>query len=116
MTRSGEVRECTASNILIVNADVLQYPPRTQAVLRRAIQGLLLECAMGIGLKLCEVAFDVGVLYGADEVFMSGTSLEVLAITSIDGRPVADGKVGRVTRRLHHEFMRRAGSLAAIAQ
>jgi len=44
---------------------------------------------------------------GADEVFLTGTGIEVLGVTSIDGRTVGDGKVGPVTRRLFEAFMER---------
>ena len=42
---------------------------------------------------------------------MSGTTVEVLAITSIDDQPVGDGVVGPVTRRLHEEFQARLRGL-----
>ena len=103
----GEVRECTASNIFVAKAERLRIPPRTEAVLHGVTQGFLIECATAIGLSVEESAFNVETLYTADEVFMSGTTVEALGITSIDDRPVADGKVGPITRRLYEEFTKR---------
>ena len=113
VTDAGEVRECTASNIFIVIGGVLQYPPRTEAVLHGVTQGFLLECATGLDVEVREKAFDVDTLRGANEVFLSGTTVEVLAITSIDGQAVGDGKVGPVTQRLHREFSRRVEAIIA---
>ncbi|MCH7592333.1 MAG: aminotransferase class IV [Planctomycetes bacterium] len=116
VTEAGEVRECTASNIFIVNGNVLRFPLRNEAVLHGVTQSLLLNCAAAIDLETREEAFDVTALRSADEVFMSGTSLEVLGVTSIDGNAVADGKVGAVTKRLHAEFLRRIHEPSATAR
>ena len=116
VTEAGEVRECTASNIFIVNGNVLRFPPRNEAVLHGITQSFLLDCAAAINLETREEAFDMTALRNADEVFMSGTSLEVMGITSIDGKAVADGKVGAVTKRLHAEFLRRVREPSATAR
>ena len=116
VTEAGEVRECTTSNIFIVNGNVLRFPPRNEAVLHGVTQIFLLDCAAAINLETREEVFDVTALRSADEVFMSGTSLEVMGITSIDGKAVADGKVGPVTRRLHAEFLRRVREPSATVR
>ena len=116
ITDSGEVRECTASNIFIVTGNALRFPPRNEAVLHGVTQNFLLDCATAISLEICEEAFDVTALRSADEVFMSGTSLEVMGITSIDGKPVGDGQVGAVTKRLHAEFLRRVREPSATVR
>ncbi len=105
---SGEVRECTSANVFIVNADVVRFPPRTESVLHGVTQGFLTECAGAVGLAFREEAFDVEALRRADEVFMSGTAVEVLAITRIDHQPVGDGLVGPHVKRLFEEFKRRS--------
>lgn len=108
VTDGGEVRECTSSNIFIARRGELLMPPRTEAVLHGITQGYLLACAEGIGLPIREQAFNADALRAADEAFMSGSISEVLGITRIDDRPVGDGTVGPITRRLYAEFMRRA--------
>ncbi len=116
VTEAGEVRECTASNIFIVNGNMLRFPPRNEAVLHGVTQSFLLDCAAAINLETREEAIDVTALRSADEVFMSGTSLEVMGITSIDGKAVAGGKVGAVTKRLHAEFLRRVREPSATVR
>ena len=104
ITEAGEVRECTSSNIFIANGGRLQMPPRSKAILHGVTQDFLLERAAAIGLTVDERAFDVEALHAADEVFMSGTVVEALGVTSIDDRPVADGRVGPITKRMYEEF------------
>jgi D-alanine transaminase len=107
VTEKGEVRECTASNIFFAEGGRLRIPPRTEAILHGVTQGFLMECAATIGLSVEENTCDVAALRTADEVFMSGTTVEALGITSIDDQPIADGKVGPITKRLYEEFTKR---------
>ncbi|MFQ5463646.1 MAG: aminotransferase class IV [Phycisphaerae bacterium] len=112
VTPTGEVRECTSANVFIANDGVLTMPPRTRSVLHGVTQGFLIQCAEGIGLKVREASFDVATMMSADEVFLSSTTVEVLGVTQIDGRAVADGKVGATTQRLYREFRKRADALS----
>lgn len=108
LSAGGEVRECTSANIFMVSDGSLHIPPRTESILHGVTQGFLIDCAASIGLPVREEPIPVELLRRADEVFMSGTAAEVLAITSIDDRPVGDGRVGPITQRLYDEFLRRA--------
>lgn len=107
ITEKGEVRECTSSNLFIARRGALQFPPRTESILHGVTQGFLRECAAAIGLTVEEKAFDVDTLLAADEVFMSGTTVEALGVTSIDDTPIADGNVGPITKRMYDEFRKR---------
>jgi len=108
VTETGEVRECTAYNLFIAKGGKLTIPPRTESILHGVTQGLLLECAAAIGLKVNEEAFDIATLCAADEVFMSGTTVDALGITSVNDQPIGDGRVGPITRRLYEEFVKRS--------
>ncbi len=109
VTADGEVRECTAANVFLVKTGDLFFPVRNESILRGVTQGFLIECAQAIGIGVRESTIPVESLRRADEVFMSGTAAEVLAITSIDDRSVGDGRVGPITQRLYDEFLRRTG-------
>lgn len=108
VTETGEVRECTAYNLFIAKDGKLTIPPRTESVLHGVTQAVLLECAEAIGLPVDEKAFDVATLLEADEVFMSGTTVDALGIISIDDQPIGDGRVGPITRCLYDEFVKRS--------
>ena len=107
ITDAREVRECTSSNIFMARSGVLAYPPLTDAVLHGVTLSFLVECARAIDLPTEERAIGLDSLLAADEVFLSGTTTEVLGVTSIDGRPIAGGHVGPLTQRLYQEFLRR---------
>lgn len=108
VSETGEVRECTAYNLFIAKDGELAIPLRTESVLHGVTQSFLLECAAAIGLKVNERAFDVATLRAADEVFMSGTTVDCLGITFVDDQPIGNGRVGPITRRLYEEFCKRS--------
>lgn len=106
---NGEVRECTSSNLFLVQGRTITTPPRNDSVLHGVTQGFLIECIRGLDLEVAERAFDVPALQAADEAFLSSTTTEVLGITQVDDRKIGTGQVGPVTQRIHAEFRRRAG-------
>ena len=103
----GEVRECTSANIFLIRGDSIVTPPRDESVLHGVTQDFLQDCAAGVGMQMVEERFDVAALRGAEEVFMSSTSIEVLGVTRIDEHVIGIGP-GPKTRRLLDEFRSRS--------
>lgn len=113
VTEAGKVRECTASNIFVATGGVLRYPALTESILHGVTQAFLVECAAGLGVAAEESAIDLDTLLAADEVFQSGTTTEVLGVTTVNDRKIGDGRVGPLTRRLYDEFLARVRALSA---
>ncbi len=107
VTETGEVRECTSSNVFMAKDGRLLFPTRTESILHGVTQVFLLECATSIGVDVAEEPIHIDTLRAADEVFMSGTLVEALGVTSIDDQPIGNGQVGPITARLYEEFQRR---------
>ena len=59
------------------------------------------------GLRVEERYVSLKRLYGASEVFLTGTTVEILAVVRIDGKPIGDGVPGPVTRSLAKRFLDR---------
>lgn len=108
VTHDGHVRECSASNFYIIKGGRVLTPRRTQSILHGVTQLFVMRCAESLRIPLEECDIPLAALQDADEAFLSSTTSEILGITSVDGKPVADGKVGPLTRRLHEEFVRQA--------
>ena len=64
----------------------------------------MLEICRANGIRTRETPVFAHELARADEVFLAGTTTEVLAVVRLDGRPVGDGRLGAVTRRLGELF------------
>lgn len=106
VTPEGHLRECTASNVFVVSRGRVTTPRRTQAILHGVTQLCVLQCAERLNIPWEERDVPVADLRAAEEAFLSSTTSEILAITSVDGQAIGDGRPGAITRRLHEEFLR----------
>jgi len=99
----GYVAECTGENIFMVRKGVVYTPPLAM-VLEGLTRDSILTFVNDMGLQVEEKLFTRDQLYIANEVFISGTAAEIVAVCKIDHRTVGDGKVGPVTRDLLQLF------------
>jgi len=100
VAQDGVVREATSSNVFIVVNGILLTHPLTENILPGITRAVVLNCAKEMHLDEVERFYGTAELYGADEVFLTGTTTEGLPIVKIDGKRIAEGKVGLITRRL----------------
>lgn len=100
LIRDGFMKEGAASNIFIVKDGLLLAPPKTQLMLPGITYDVILELAAQHQqpLEVREIA--EAELRAADEVWMTSSTKEVLAITTLDGVPVGNGKPGPVGERM----------------
>jgi branched-chain amino acid aminotransferase len=61
-------------------------------------------------IRCIETDLSVVDVYGADEIFCTGTMGELAAVIKIDNRVIGDGKVGAITKRLSDLYVRRTAS------
>ena len=97
----GIVREGTSSNLFIISNGKLTTHPQTDNILPGITRLAILNICKTVALDAEESFFGTEALYGADEVFLTGTVTEVLPMVRIDGRSIGDGRVGPITRRLY---------------
>jgi branched-chain amino acid aminotransferase len=105
----GHVCELSAANIFIVRKGKLITPDKTSDLLEGINRRTIIEQAHKLGLEVEERTVDLTELYIADEVFASGTSAFIAPVIEVDGRVVADGKIGPLTLRLkkiHNDLLR----------
>ena len=102
--RDGYLTEGSSSNIFVVRNGVLVTPPKSRLILPGITYDLLLELALanGVPTQVRDVAESE--VKAADELMLSASLRELLAITQLDGKPVGDGKPGEVFRRLYELF------------
>jgi D-alanine transaminase len=100
-TGNGFLTEGAASNIFVVKNGVLLAPPKDNLMLPGITYDVMLEIAAadGIPSEVRRVAKEE--LFSADELLLTSSTKEVLAITRLDGHPVGDGKPGPMFARMH---------------
>jgi D-alanine transaminase len=107
--RDGVVTEGSVSNVLIVREGRIATAAEGPAILSGVTRHVVLELARKEGLVVEERAVTVDELRRADEVLLTGTTVEILPIVAIDGRPVGRGTPGPVGSMLQHRFTAIAG-------
>lgn len=98
------VAECTGDNIFIVKNGVLITPPPYVGILVGITRNAIIEAAERLGIKVEEKVFTRYEVFTADECFLSGTAAEAVPVVKVDGRPIADGKPGPITKQIIKEF------------
>ncbi len=108
------VREATSSNVFIIKNGSVVTHPLTNNILPGITRKVILEICQDKNIPFEERFFSLTDLYDADEVFLSGTTTEVLPIVSIDNKAIADKKPGRLTKVFYNELRLRAGVKQAL--
>jgi branched-chain amino acid aminotransferase len=97
------VAECTGENIFVVRSGVIYTTPKS-SILEGITRDSIITLSGGLGYEVREEPISRDQLYISDEVFVSGTAAEVVAIREIDFRMIGNGKAGTITRALQREF------------
>lgn len=99
--RDGFLTEGSASNIVMVKGGVMFAPPKSHLMLPGVTYDVVLELAASRGLphEVREILEEE--VRSADELWMMSSTKEVLAITTLDDRPVGNGRPGPVGRQMY---------------
>lgn len=100
VTPDGLLTEASHSSFFGVRGGVLVTTPLSPAVLPSITRELALRLAAGLALPVEERSLHRDELATLDELFLVGTTSEVLPVVRVDGRPIGAGEPGPVTRRL----------------
>src|SRR5271157_5914770 len=104
MFRDGHLTEASASNVLIVKGGTIVAPPKDNLILPGITYDAALELAGQGGLPFAIRPVTKEEALSADEMWLSSSTKEVLAVSTLDGRPFASGKPGPVYRRMYALF------------
>lgn len=110
VTKEGVVRETTISNLLIFKDGVVITHPADQRILNGITRMMTIDCCREMSLPIEEQTFTAKEMCAADEVFLTGTTIEVLPVVTIDDQVVADGEPGPISKLLYealHEKIHR---------
>lgn len=101
LNQDGHVAEGATCNIFIVRKGKLITPPVTDNILEGITRASIMELAeKEMGLDVVERSIDRTELYLAEEIFFTGTAVEVAPIVSVDYRQVGTGEIGRITSEI----------------
>ncbi len=100
LLRDGLLIEGAASNIFIVKAGIIYAPAASDLMLTGITYDLLIELAQMHGLPLQLGDVSDSMLRQADEVWLTSSSKEILAIVMLDGQQVGNGQIGPIYKKM----------------
>jgi D-alanine transaminase len=115
MFRDGFLTEASASNVLAVVKGTIVAPPQDNHILPGITYDTAAELAHAAGMRIEIRPVRREEALGADELWLSSSTKEVLAITTVDGRPFAGGVPGPMFRRMWDVFQAAKPKAAATA-
>ena len=99
--RDGFLTEASSSNVFVVKNGVVLAPPRDHLILMGITYDLVQQLAREGAVKLEVRQVTEAEVRAADEVWLSSSTKEVLAVTMLDAKPVGGGRPGPVFKRMH---------------
>jgi D-alanine transaminase len=119
--RQGKLTEASASNVFVVKRGVIESPAKGNLILPGITYDVVVELARANAMPLRFKEITEAETRAADELWVTSSSKEVLAIVTLDGKKIGDGRPGPVFRRiyeLYQEFKQkvmRAGKREAVS-
>lgn len=112
--KDGVVIEGSHSNLFGVLDGTLITYPSCNYILSGISRDIVLGIAKQMGIPTREGALPFERIYEAEELFLSGTTTEVMPVTTLDGRPVGNGAPGPITTRLRGAFTEKTRGTQAV--
>ncbi|MDX2016253.1 MAG: branched-chain-amino-acid transaminase [Planctomycetota bacterium] len=101
----GEVSECTGDNIFVIKDGVVYTPPSDAGILEGITrQFVMRELCPQAGIACYEKSMRVEDVLSADEVFLTGSAAEIIAVTQVDSTVIGAGREGAITKKLRSLF------------
>lgn len=104
LLRGGKLTEASASNVFVVQGGVILSPPKSNLILPGITYDVIVELAQAGGLPIEFRDVTEAEVRAAEEIWVTSSSKEVLAIVDLDGRKVGAGKPGPVFARMYKMY------------
>ncbi len=104
LLREGMVTEGSVSNVMVVRKGTIQTAPEGHRILSGVTRAMVLELARKEGLPIVETFVGREDLLTATEVFLTGTTVEVLPVIRVDGHAIGNGLPGPISQLLSRRW------------
>jgi D-alanine transaminase len=117
LLREGRLTEGAASNVFVVRGGVVRTPPLDRGILPGITRRFVLDLLEGQSRPVFEETVAESDLRTADEIWLTSSTKEILAVTRLDGQPVGSGRPGPVWRETLDLYQRvKNESLGAVVR
>lgn len=101
---NGYVSEGSGENVFVIYRGAIYTPPVGASILLGVNRDYVITLARGMGYEVREQTFPREMLYVADEIFFTGTAVEVSPIRSVDKIKIGNGSRGPITKKIQDQF------------
>lgn len=101
LLRDGKLTEASASNVFVAKAGRLLSPPKSNLILPGITYDVVVEIAQAVKIPLEFREVSEAEVRAADEIWLTSSSKEILAVTMLDGKPVGEGKPGPLFKKAY---------------
>ena len=105
LDRKGKVSESSGSCLMMLKDGILITPPNTASIVESITRNTLLEISKTFNLSTEIRTVNKSELYTSDEIFLCGTSVEIIPLVSIDNKIIGNGVIGSYTKKLYKEYL-----------
>ncbi len=100
LNERGLLAEASMSNVFLVNEGTLRTPGEESGILSGITRETILELSSKLGINTLEQDIRLDELFQAQEAFLTNSLTEVMPLTEVDGKSIASGRPGPITRKL----------------
>ncbi len=101
---NGNVSEAPGENIFIVRDGKIITPPISSSALEGITRDAIIKIGRDLDIEVEERDIARSELGISDEIFLTGTAAEITPIISMDGKKIANGKPGDITKKMMQEY------------
>ena len=112
LLRDGELMEASSSAVHVVIKGEIRSPPNSRKILPGTTRGVIEELAERASLPHRAIRVTESELRNAEEIWLTAAVREMSSVTTLDGRPVGNGKPGPCYRRIRDAFEKYKAELA----
>lgn len=106
VTREGNISEASTNNLFMMKKGELFTPPLADNILEGITRDTIMKIAKkDYSLNVHEMSIARSELYFAEEIFLTGTAVEVLPVISVDKRKIGTGEAGPITTQLQRAYL-----------
>lgn len=116
LLRDGVVTEGAASNVFVVNAGAARTPAKSNYLLPGVTRDLVVDLLRGTNIGCLEAPISEAQLRGAEEIWITSSTMGIAPVTQLDGKSIGDGRPGRVWQaadRIYQDYKRQLGAVPA---
>ena len=107
----SEISECSQSNLFVVKGGIVLTPPIQAGLLAGITRAFVFDVGEACGVTVRETTLNDADLFGADEMFLTSTTREIVPVVTVNDSQIGDGSPGPVTRQLLTAFRRRVAAM-----